>query len=259
VSSPSSSNNRPSSSEKSFSFVFWSGEFVQSQPEQRPVHFYSRLFDRHNVLVNIQTYNNSNVFQNSISNCRHPSDIDLPFVYFYLYLSIWLNTMPCMNDVLLLTYKSYIISMPHMESCTPNSYVTPLQTGKHCCAKSEIFVILFLVCHIIFGMFARPLCLHSTHIQLGSRGGSRLGGGGAFAPPSLYVQRGPGFCMAFINKLVWLCKGCFSRSLTDMSRNTKTKTKKMLNVSAIIHNLCHKPSSFIYRCSLYMARYIKSN
>jgi hypothetical protein len=39
-------------------------------------------------LVNIQTYNNSNVFQNSISNCRHPSDIDLPFVYFYLYLSI---------------------------------------------------------------------------------------------------------------------------------------------------------------------------
>ena len=34
--------------------------------------------------------------------------------------------MPCTNDVLLLTYKSYIISMPHMERCTPNSYVTPL-------------------------------------------------------------------------------------------------------------------------------------
>ena len=88
VASPSSSNNRPSSSEKSFSPVFWSGEFVQPQPEQRPVHFYSRLFDRHNVLVNIQTYNNSNVFQNSINNCRHPSDIDFAFVYFYLYLSI---------------------------------------------------------------------------------------------------------------------------------------------------------------------------
>ena len=91
VSSPSSSNNRQSSSEKSFSSVFWSGEFVQSQPEQRPIHFYSRLFDRHNVLVNVQTYNHSNVFQNSISNCRHPSDIDLPFVYFYLYLSIYLS------------------------------------------------------------------------------------------------------------------------------------------------------------------------
>ena len=35
--------------------------------------------------------------------------------------------MPCTNDVhILLTYKSYIISMPHMERCTPNSYVTPL-------------------------------------------------------------------------------------------------------------------------------------
>ena len=82
VSSPSSSNNRPSSSEKSFSSVFWSGEFVQSQPEQRPVHFYSRLFNRHNVLVNIQTYKHSNVFQISIRSCRLPSDIDLPFVYF---------------------------------------------------------------------------------------------------------------------------------------------------------------------------------
>ena len=90
VSSPSSSNNRPASSEKSFSSVFWSGEFVQSQPEQRPVHFYSRLFGRHNVFVNIQTYNNSNVFQNSISNCRHPSDIDLPF-RLLLSLSIYLS------------------------------------------------------------------------------------------------------------------------------------------------------------------------
>jgi hypothetical protein len=35
--------------------------------------------------------------------------------------------MPCTNDVhILLTYKSYIISMPHMERCTPNSYVTPI-------------------------------------------------------------------------------------------------------------------------------------
>jgi hypothetical protein len=178
VSSPSSSNNRPSSSEKSFSSVFWSGEFVQLQPEQRPVHFYSRFFDRHNVLVNIQTYNNSNVFQNSISNCRHPSDIDLPFVYFYLYLSIWLNTMPCMNDVLLLTYKSYIISMPHMESCTPNSYVTPLQTGKHCCAKSEIFVILFLVC--LPDRFA-----YTVHIyNLVREGGVDWGGGGHLPLPA---------------------------------------------------------------------------
>ena len=34
--------------------------------------------------------------------------------------------MPCTNDVLLLTYKSCIVSMPHMERCTPNSYVTHL-------------------------------------------------------------------------------------------------------------------------------------
>ena len=56
VSSPSSSNNRPpslSSFDKLFSSVFWSGRFLHSQQEQRPVHFNS-VFDRHNVLLNIQ-------------------------------------------------------------------------------------------------------------------------------------------------------------------------------------------------------------
>jgi hypothetical protein len=117
VSSPSSSNNRSSSSEKSFSSVFWSGEFVQSQPEQRPVHFYSRLFDRHNVLVNVQTYNHSNVFQNSISNCRHPSDIDLPFVYFYLSLSIYLSRAKRLQWKIALMYLGIICAVQQTSIC----------------------------------------------------------------------------------------------------------------------------------------------
>ena len=67
------------------------------------------------------------------------------------------------------------------------------------------------ICHIIFGMSLFLVCLPdrfaytvvTVHIyNLVREGGVDWGGGGAFAPPSLYVQRGPGFCMAFINKLV---------------------------------------------------------
>jgi hypothetical protein len=68
-------------------------------------------------------------------------------------------------------------------------------------------------------------------------------GGILHRPPSLYVKKGPGFCMCFYS---------FSRRLTEMSRNAKTK-KYFYN----LHNLCHKPSSFIYRRSSYMAKHIK--
>ena len=50
-----------------------------------------------------------------------------------------------------------------------------------------------------------------------------------------------------------MCKGCFSRRLTEMSRNAKTKTKNNAQCFYNLHNLCHK-SSFIYRCFSYMAK-----
>jgi hypothetical protein len=53
-------------------------------------------------------------------------------------------------------------------------------------------------------------------------------------PPACMLKKALDFVCAFINKWVWLCKGCFSRRLTEMSRNAKTKTKNiMLNVSTI--------------------------
>jgi hypothetical protein len=44
-------------------------------------------------------------------------------------------------------------------------------------------------------------------------------------PPACMLKKALDFVCAFMHKCVWLCKGCFSRSLTEMSRNTKTKTK----------------------------------
>jgi hypothetical protein len=79
-------------------------------------------------------------------------------------------------------------------------------------------------------------------------------------PPACMLKKALDFVCAFINKWVWLCKGCFSRRLTEMTRNAKTKTKN-INAQCFynLHNLCHNPSSFIYRCSSYMAKHIKSN
>jgi hypothetical protein len=78
--------------------------------------------------------------------------------------------------------------------------------------------------------------------------------------PACMLKKALDFVCAFINKWVWLCKGCFSRRLTEMSRNAKTKTKN-INAQCFynLHNLCHKPSSFIHRCSSYMAKHIKSS
>ena len=61
------------------------------------------------------------------------------------------------------------------------------------------------------------------------------GGGGHSPPPSLYVKKGPGFCMSFYKQMSMIvCKGCFSISLTEISIETlRQKLRTMLNVLAI--------------------------
>jgi hypothetical protein len=78
--------------------------------------------------------------------------------------------------------------------------------------------------------------------------------GGRHLPPSLYVKKALDFVCAFIiNKWLWLCKGCFGRSLTEMSKNTKTKTKNNAQCFCNLHNLCHTPLSYhSYRGALHI-------
>jgi hypothetical protein len=106
-------------------------------------------------------------------------------------------------------------------------------------------------------IYANYTCIWNKRRKNAQR--SRVWGHTPPSPPACMLKKALDFVCAFITKWVWLCKGCFSRRLTEMSRNAKTKTKNNAQCFYSLHNFCHKPSSFIYRCSSYMAKHIRSN
>jgi hypothetical protein len=107
VSSPSSSNNRPpslSSSDKLFSSVFWSGKFVHSQQEQRPVHFNSALWQAQRLVEHPTSYQGQHKENPGYEVVKHPDKLQpqLAFSEFHQELpawsfdsiSYWLNLVP---------------------------------------------------------------------------------------------------------------------------------------------------------------------